>query len=61
MPGRGCTLTVLRGDRLESAGVRPTVEMKDVINSKIEYHEEEKASCVWDYEETGCEIISHNL
>lgn len=46
MPGRGHTLTGLRGDRQESSGICPTVEMKDVINSKIEYHEEEKASCV---------------
>lgn len=46
MPGRGHILTVLCGDRLESSGIHPTVEMKDVIKSKIEYHEEEKASCV---------------
>lgn len=46
MPGRGDALTVLHGDRLESSGIHPTVEMKDVINSKIEYHEEEKSSCV---------------
>lgn len=42
----GHTLIVLHGDGLESSGINPTVEIKDVINSKIEYHEEEKVSCV---------------
>lgn len=34
------TLTVLHGDRLEFSGIHPTVEMKDAINSNIEYLEE---------------------
>lgn len=42
----GHTLTVLHGDGLEFSGIHPTVEMKDAINSNIEYLEEEKASCV---------------
>lgn len=42
----GHTLTMFHGDRLEFSGVHPTVEMKDVIISNIEYLEEEKASCV---------------
>lgn len=57
----GHTLTVLHGDRLEFFGIHPTVEMKNAINSNIEYLEEEKVFCVKGSEETACEIISHNL
>lgn len=46
MPVSGHTLSVLCGDGLESSGINPTVEIKDVINGKIEYHEEEKVSYV---------------
>lgn len=40
------TLRLYCGDGLESSGINSTVEMKDIINGKIEYREEEKLSCV---------------
>lgn len=46
MPVSGHTSSVLCGDGLESSGINSTVEMKDIINGKIEYREEEKVSCV---------------